>query len=302
MNMQAERDAHGVDKRQARLAFQRAASRYDEAAVLQREVGGRLAERLDYVRLKPRHILDLGCGTGFMGESLRRRYGRAWLLSLDFAPAMLREARRRLGVGRRLLRRDGFLCADAEHLPLRPRSFDLIVSNLTLQWCNDPDLAFAGLRRALRPGGLLMFTTFGPDTLKELRLSWQAADGHTHVNAFLDMHDIGDALLRAGFADPVLDVEHFTLTYENVRGLMDDLKILGAHNATSGRPRGLTGRARLRRMTTAYEAHRRNGLLPATYEVIYGHCWAPRQETEGGTEGGAVSIPLEALRGRRRQP
>ncbi len=301
MNGDSERNAYALDKRQARAAFHRAAAGYDAAAVLQREVGRRLAERLDYIRLKPRRILDLGAGTGFMGECLRQRYGRAWLLSLDFAPAMLHQARSRLGLGRRLLRRDGFLCADAEQLPLQPQSCDLIVSNLTLQWCNAPDHTFAELQRVLRPGALLMFTTFGPDTLKELRRSWQAADGHTHVNAFLDMHDIGDALLRAGFTDPVMDVEHFTLTYEKVRGLMDDLKALGAHNTTAGRPRGLTGREQLRRMTAAYEAYRRDGLLPASYEIIYGHCWVPVEE-QVKSRGDTVAVPIERIQGRRRRP
>ncbi|MFQ5488182.1 MAG: methyltransferase domain-containing protein, partial [Gammaproteobacteria bacterium] len=227
--------------------------------------------------------------------------GRAWILSLDFAPAMLQQARSRLGLGRRLLRRDGFLCADAEQLPLQPRSCDLLVSNLTLQWCNDPDRTFAGLQRVLRPGALLMFTTFGPDTLKELRHSWQAADGHSHVNAFLDMHDIGDALLRAGFADPVMDVEHFTLTYENARGLMNDLKALGAHNTTAGRPRGLTGREQLRRVTAAYEAYRQDGLLPASYEIIYGHCWVPL-EGQDKSHDNTVAVPIEHIQGRRPCP
>ncbi len=292
--------AFRLDKRRVRRAFEQAAATYDEAAVLQREVGRRLDERLEYIRIRPRTILDLGCGTGFTGALLRRRYRGAWLLSLDLAPAMLQRARRDLPLWRRLGRRDGFVCADAEHLPCRPESFDLVVSNLTLQWLNEPEATFAGLRQVLRPGGLFLFTTFGPDTLLELRRSWAAVDQDVHVHAFLDMHDIGDALMRAGFADPVLDVERFTLTYRELRQLMADLKCLGARNTAAGRPRGLTTPARLRRVARAYEAYRRDGLLPATYEVVYGHCWIPKA-TSPARKGPRrppqiASVPLERLR------
>ncbi len=292
-----------IDKRRSRQAFERAAPGYDETAVLQREVGRRLAERLDYVRLDPQAMLDLGSGTGAMGAHLRRRYPAAWLLSLDFAPAMLRHARGRLSALRRWRRRDAFLCADAESLPLKPRCLDLVISNLMLQWCNDLPATFAGLRRTLRPGGLFMFTTFGPDTLRELRRSWQAVDDETHVHAFLDMHDIGDLLLGAGFADPVMDVEYFTLTYAEVRDLMADLKALGARNAAEARSRGLLSRRRLRRMIAAYETQRRDGRLPATYEVIHGHCWAPASvpHRREGTPGiSRTTVPLTEIGGRGR--
>ncbi|HHH35307.1 MAG TPA: malonyl-[acyl-carrier protein] O-methyltransferase BioC [Gammaproteobacteria bacterium] len=293
--MNAEANPFTVDKRQARLSFERAAASYDDAAVLQREVGNRLAERLDYIRLSPRAVLDLGAGTGFLGGLLRRRYPRARILSLDFSIAMLRRARSGLPPLRRLLRRDAFLCADAEQLPLADASQDLVISNLTLQWCNELDRCFADIRRILRPGGLFMFTTFGPDTLRELRHSWRAVDSYNHVNAFLDMHDIGDALVHAGLADPVMDVERLTLTYAGVRDLMHDLKALGAHNATAGRARGLTGPAALRRMTAAYEAFRRpDGRLPATYEVIHGHCWAPLRRPDRGRPA-ETKVPVDHI-------
>lgn len=278
-----------VDKGRARASFDRAAGRYDEVAVLQAEVGRRLVGRLEGIRLDPAAILDLGAGTGRCSAALAARYPAAWLAALDFAPAMLARARARVpalaAVG-----------GDVEALPLADASFDLVLSNLTLQWCDDPEATFAGLLRVVRPGGLLLFTTFGPDTLGELRAAWGAADGHNHVNAFFDMHDIGDALLRAGWGDPVMDGERLTVTYREAAGLLADLKTMGAHNVTAGRPRGLTGRARLAAMTAAYERFRRpDGLLPASYEVIYGHAWRPAAARPAG-RGEPAAFPLEALR------
>ena len=276
-----------IDKTSARRSFDRAAATYDAAAVLQREIGDRMLERLDYVRLQPQTILDLGCGTGHAIGPLMKRYPKARLIALDFAPAMLNLARRRGS----WLKRPWCLCADAEALPLADHSVDLIVSNATLQWCNDLDATFRDWLRVLRPGGLLMFTSFGPDTLMELRKAWTAADGHSHVSPFADLHEVGDGLVRARFADPVMDAERFTLTYTQVRDLMRDLKYLGAHNATAARSRGLTGPRRLAAVEAAYEVHRQDGRLPATYEVVYGHAWAPLQRP---IEGG-VAIPVSAI-------
>jgi malonyl-CoA O-methyltransferase len=165
------------------------------------------------------------------------------------------------------------LCGDAEHLPLASESIDLLISSLTIQWCNDLQQTFAEFRRVLKPGGLLMFTTFGPDTLKELRQSWASVDQQGHVSSFLDMHDIGDTLLSAGMAEPVMDVEHFTLTYPDVVSIVRDLKDIGATNALQQRTRGLTGKQAYKAMQQAYESLRVNGTLPASYEVIYGHAW-----------------------------
>jgi len=261
-------DPYGIDKALLRGSFDRAAARYDEAAVLQHEVGQRLLERLDLVRLMPGLILDVGAGTGRATAALARRYERARVVALDLSLRMLRQARVRAP-------RPWPVCGDAVRLPLPDASADLIFSNLTLQWCSDLRAVFAEFRRVLRPGGLLTFSSFGPDTLKELRASWAAVDGATHVNAFVDMHNVGDALLHTGLVGPVMDVEHFTLTYGDVHGLMRDLKALGAHNMTAGRPRGLTGKNRLRAVIAEYECYRTEGRLPASYEVVYGHAWAP---------------------------
>lgn len=289
-------DPYRPERRWVRESFQRAAAQYDAAAVLQREVGGRLQERLEFVRLAPERVLDLGAGSGRTTRALMDRYRKARFVALDLAPAMLRQARRRAP----WLRRLPGVCADAANLPLAADSFDLVFSNLTLQWLDDLDAVFREVQRVLRPGGLFLFSSFGPDTLRELRQAWSAADGHTHVNAFIDLHDIGDALVRAQLADPVMEMEELRMTYSDVRALMRDLKTIGAHNVTAGRPRGLTGRGRLRAMTAAYEAHRdAEGRLPATYEVVYGHAWGTEAQPQRRTGQGEVAIPLHAL-GRRR--
>ena len=281
---------HPIDKTCARRSFERAAANYDRVAVLQREMADRLLSRLEYIRLAPQRILDLGAGTGYAIEPLTRRYPKAQMLALDFAHAMLLHARRR----GRWWRRPLCVCADAEALPLADQSGDLIVSNAAFQWCNDLERAFGECRRVLRPGGLLLFTTFGPGTLQELRAAWSQVDQYTHVSPFLDMHDIGDALVRARFADPVMDADRLTLTYDSVAGLMRDLKTLGARNATAARPRTLSGRARLDAVAQAYEVQRRDGRLPASYEVLYGHAWAAEVDAPV-CRGGEVAIPVSAI-------
>ncbi|HXD52714.1 MAG TPA: methyltransferase domain-containing protein, partial [Burkholderiales bacterium] len=177
-------------------------------------------------------------------------------------------------------------------LPLRSAAVGMVWSNLALQWVNDPPRAFAEFRRVLAPGGLLMFSTFGPDTLKELRAAYAGADRYTHVNRFVDMHDLGDMLVHAGFAAPVMDMEYMTLTYPEVRALMHDLKAIGAHNVTAGRRRGMTARATLAQVERNYEASRRDGRLPATFEVVYGHAWAPLPRS---TADGKTIIPIKTI-------
>ena len=267
--------AYRIDKKRVRASFGRAAAGYDEAAVMQREVLERMFSRLDLVKLQPDAILDAGCGTGLGVQRLAARYRNSWVMALDIATPMLRLAAGRQPWISRLVRqqRQSFVCGDIESLPLQDSCVDMVWSNLAMQWCNDPDLAFREFHRTLRPEGLLMFSTFGPDTLMELREAANADPTHTHVSRFLDMHDIGDALMRAGFANPVMDVERFTLTYDDVQSVMRDLKAIGASNATEGRPRGLEGKSFLQRLASHYERFRHEGKLPATYEVVYGHAW-----------------------------
>lgn len=287
MSDTAER-AYALERSAVRRSFNRASASYDQAAVLQTEVRARLLSRLDLVDLEPRAVLDLGAGTGHASRALLRRYPRAQVIALDLAEAMLQESSRRQGWLRRFRR----VCADAVRLPLRDAAVDLVYSNLMLQWCAELDQVFAEVRRILRPGGLFTFTTFGPDTLRELRAAWLAADEYTHVNRFIDMHDLGDALLRAGLAEPVLDVERYTLTYDDVRGLMCDLKTIGAHNVNAGRARGLTGRRRFSAMLAAYESWRSDGRLPASYEVVFGQAWGPLTARRLSSAASEVRIPV----------
>ena len=265
-----------IDKRSLRSAFEHAAESYDAAAVLQNEVCRRMLGRLEYLKHRPAAILDAGSGTGNALAGLGQRYPEARLIALDIALAMLRRGRQRLPWWKGLFTRGvQAVCGDIERLPLKDASVGMVWSNLALQWVNDLPRAFAEMRRVLVPGGLLMFSTFGPDTLKELRRAYQDIDRHTHVNRFIDMHDIGDLLVSGGFGDPVMDMEHFTLTYGDVRELMRELKAIGARNVTRGRPNGLSGKRVLDAVTRNYEAFRRDGRLPATFEVVYGHAWAP---------------------------
>jgi malonyl-CoA O-methyltransferase len=265
-----------VDKRHVRRAFEHAAATYDAAAVLQHEVCARALERLDYIRLEPTAILDAGSGTGNALAGLSKRYPRARIVALDIALSMLALGRKRRPKWKNLLgarSSPAAVCGDIEQLPLAAASVGMVWSNLALQWARDLQQALGEMHRVLAPGGLLMFSTFGPDTLKELRGAYAGTDRHTHVNRFIDMHDIGDMLVKAGFADPVMDMEVFTLTYAEVRDLMRDLKSIGAHNVTQGRPAGLSGKSMLADVARNYEKLRRDGRLPASFEVIYGHAW-----------------------------
>jgi malonyl-CoA O-methyltransferase len=281
-------ERYRIDRSAMRAAFDGASETYDESAVLQARVREELIDRLSLVALEPGVVLDLGAATGSAARSLAQRYPAALIVALDVSPAMLRRAASRSLV----------VCADATRLPLATASVDLVYSNLMLQWCDEPDAVFAEAHRVMRPGGFLSFSTFGPDTLSELRAAWSAADGFSHVNRFIDMHDIGDALVRAGFTEPVMDVERVCLTYPDVLALMRDLKAIGAHNVTIGRARGLTGRARLARMTEAYEPRRQAGRLPATYEVVYGAAWRGQEPSSARVVGGEARIPIGAIRRR----
>lgn len=279
-------DVYKIDKARVRASFDRAAKTYDAAAVLQAEVRQRMLDRLDLIKISPELILHAGCGTGHASQALGKRFKQSRVVALDIALGMLRQTAQQQSLMRRLLGRQASICADIEQLPLASQSVDLLWSNLAIQWCNDLDAAFSEMHRVLQPEGLLMFSTFGPDTLKELRQASAADPAHVHVSRFIDMHDIGDAIVRAGFSAPVLDVEHFTLTYNDVVAVMRDLKAIGAHNAADGRPRGLLGKGFLQQLTENYEQFRLAGKLPATFEVVYGHAWKPeaRPQLDNGVE------------------
>jgi malonyl-CoA O-methyltransferase len=282
------------DRRHVRRSFDRAALTYDAAAALQREVCDRVVERLDFIKQVPRRVLDLGCGTGYGTAKLAARYGDARVVALDLAESMLPLALKagapegwaKMSAWFQTPRRHA-VCADAEALPLAHASIDLVFSNLTMQWC-DPKRLFAEARRVLTPGGLLMFSTFGPDTLKELRSVFATVDALPHVNSFIDMHDLGDELVHAGFADPVMDMEIITVTYADLKALLMELKAIGAHNVLPGRERGLMGRQRWEKLIAEYDKLRKDGRLPSTYEVVYGHAWKPLQDKRKLPDGTQV--------------
>ena len=278
-----------IDKKMVRRAFSRAAAGYDASAVLQREVCTRMLERLDFIRLKPARLLDAGSGTGWGGRQLAERYPDAEIISLDIAIGMLQNAKGRASWWQKLFggRKQMAVCADVEALPLMSNSVEMVWSNLALQWCNDLPATFVELHRVLKSEGLAMFSTFGPDTLKELRQAFNGVDDKNHMNRFADMHDIGDMLVQAGFSEPVMDMEYITLTYDDVRGVLQDLKAIGAHNTTEGRGKGLMGKAAFGRLLANYEKLRRDGKLPATYEIVYGHAWKPQPRV---TSDGAAII------------
>ncbi len=259
-----------LDKKITRKHFEKAAENYDAAAVLQREIAKRMGERLDYIKLQPKAVLDAGCGTGFITKDLLKRYPKSQVIALDLALNMMRKTKQQGS----WLRKPKLICGDADQLPLKPESIDLIVSNFMIQWSNDLTQTFAGFHGVLAPNGLLLFSTFGPDTLKEMRESWASIDATPHTSDFVDMHEIGDALLKAGFINPVTDMELITMTYSSVRQLMKDIKQIGASNTDSARSKGLMGKQKLEAFEQAYEQFKTiDGLYPASWEVIYGHAW-----------------------------
>lgn len=296
------------DTRQVRRAFSRSAASYDAAAALQHAVEARLLESLDYLddpalgRSPPTVVVDLGCGPGRAAAAMRQRWPRARVLALDLALPMLREAGKR-GGGRWPIRKPvERVCADVRALPLLEGSVDVLFSNLCLQWVEDLPATFAGFRRVLRPGGLLLVSTFGADTLWELRDAFAQADAVPHVSPFAGIGQFGDALVHAGFRDPVLGRDLDTTTYADLAALMRELRAIGATNALRSRRHTLTGRARFAAAAAAYESLRRaDGVLPATWETITAMAWAPEPGApirEGGFD--VTAVPLARIPIRRR--
>jgi malonyl-CoA O-methyltransferase len=290
-------DDFRLDRHQVRRAFGRAAATYEAHDVLQREVQSALLERLQFHQAAPTRVLDLGAGTGRGSALLKKKYPRAQVIALDLAVPMLHAARRHNGWLKPFAR----VAGEAARLPLPDHCIDLLHSNLCVQWCDDVPALFAECVRVLRPGGFLALSTFGPDTLRELRAAWAESDQQPHVGRFLDMHDLGDAMLNAGLRDPVLDVARYTLTYAEPADVLRELKGLGATNADAARRRGLTGKARFRRMLDAYERQRVDGRIPATWEVVTAHAVGPPRGQPRRAPGGGdiASFSVEQLRGSR---
>lgn len=288
------------DRRHIQRAFSRSAVSYDTAAVLQHEVEKRLLESLDYYgEHAPAVVLDVGSGPGRAAAAMRQRWPRAQVVAIDLALPMLRQAKKNAGWWKPFSR----VCADARALPVADGSVDVLFSNLCLQWVEDLPAVFAGFRRALKPGGMLLCSTFGPDTLIELRQSFEQADSVPHVSPFPVINQFGDALVAAGFRDPVLDRDRFTLTYPDLAALMRELRAMGATNALQTRRHTLTGRARFAAASAAYESLRSGeGRLPSTWEAIYAHAWSPAPGAPVRDAGGEVAaVPLSQIPIRRRR-
>jgi malonyl-CoA O-methyltransferase len=267
-----------VDARVARRRFERAAKTYAGASRIEAEIGSRMLERLDYIKLAPKRVLDAGSGPGRDAALLGKRYPQAQIVALDFARGMLDQER---GLFARLFSRNEkhSLCANFERLPLAAGSVDMLWSNMALHWAADPAAALREFHRVLAVDGLLMFSTLGPDTLAELR----SAAGEARVHPFADMHDHGDMLVAAGFAEPVMDMERVTLLYGDGAALLADLSASGQTCAAAGRAQGLAGRGFRTALLARLDAQRRDGKLPVSYEVVYGHAWkaAPKRTADG---------------------
>jgi len=287
---------HSVsEKKRIKQHFDARAQHYESSAVLQRTVCNEMLQRLDLTRIEPARILDAGCGTGWGTQGLLQKYKKARVISLDLSSEMLRQTKAKGS----WLRKPQLICADAEQIPLADESVDLVFSSLMLQWC-DYRKVFAEFRRVLKPDGLLMFSSFGPDTLHELKSSWHKVDDQPHVNEFVDMHDLGDELIQVGLAEPVMDMDMMTLTYQDAMAVMADLKAIGANTTLKSqqqtRSQGLVTPGKLKRVIEYYESFRINDLLPASYEVVYGHAWKTRPR-KTKFESGEVSIaPQDILR------
>jgi len=278
------------EKKRIQKHFNSRASCYESSAVLQKEVCARMLERLSWIKNKPAMILDAGAGTGWGTQGLLSYYKSSAVIAMDLSVSMLRQTKKKGGI----FRKPGLLCADAERLPLADNTFDLIFSSLMLQWCH-PEKVFQEFLRILRPGGLLMFSTFGPDTLKELRHSWSVVDQAMHVNEFIDMHDLGDSLLASGFAEPVMDMDMMTLTYDDAMTVMTDLKKIGANTPVNRNMKGLLTPGKLQKVIAQYEMFRQNDCLPASFEILYGHAWKS-DKMSGRRLGGEIQIPVENVK------
>lgn len=307
-------DRPAIDARRVRQLFEGAdRSREDFVA---REVAGRMAERLEYIKIDPARALDAGSGKGDDLARLRKRFPQAEWHALDFAASRLQASRaveraslsfferlgRDLNLGRirRKTASPHWICADFAQLPLAPRSLELIWSNLALHWHDQPHTVFPEWARVLKTGGLVLFSAFGPDTLKEVSNAFAAIQGDVaapSVHPFTDMHDYGDMLVAAGFTTPVMDMERLTLTYADPAGLWRDVRALGGNTLTLRR-RGLLGRRAYERLSRALDMQRdADGRYRLSFEIIYGHAWKGEPRT---TADGQAIVRLERPAGRAR--
>ena len=279
-------DQPSLDKARVRATFNKAALRYENFDFLQKEVANRLLQRLEVKNNNVKMVLELGCGTGRIIPSLQKTFAKSRLVCVDMAETMLMMARK--ANSSMFKKKKFFICADAENLPFKPGSIDVVYSNLSIQWCPDPLQVFSNVNRLLnKSGGFFVFSTLGPDTLKELRESFEGYSSFSHTTQFLDMHQIGDYLANVGMQNVVIERETLTVNYEEPLNLMKDLKGLGATNASSMRNKNLTSPDTIRKVIASYNRKKIDGKIPATYEVIFGRASSSNSK-DGETEGEKV--------------
>ena len=249
-----------LDKINIKRSFAKASDSYDALAGLQREIGLALLKRHNITELSG-VILDLGCGTGFLTRELKQFSGDKTIIAMDIAIPMLQEARSKCDVM--------FSCVDIESLPVQDNSIDWIFSNLAFQWCTDLVGVFENFKRVLKPGGRLIFSSFGPQTLCELKWAWAKVDNYSHVNNFFSVQQLCEFMQQAGIQDIQIENSQHRSEYLNVMALMEELKGIGAHNVTVNRKKGFTTKTQWKNMNVAYESLVENGCLPATFDVIY---------------------------------
>lgn len=272
-------------------AFNAHAEQYEQAAIIQHEIGERLFERLQYLKINPRYILDLGCGPGYFTRRLKKHYPKAHVLGVDLAYVMLKQAKAKQGWRQKW----ALVTGDMATMPFVSGLFDLVFANQVLHWAESLGCVMSELNRVMNTEGCLMFSTLGPDTFCELRRAWATVDKHAHINNFTDMHDIGDHLLAEHFLDPVVDMEVLTAHYQTLPQLLHALKSQGVRNVNAARNSGLTGKQAWRGFEQAVSTFRtKQGKFPLTYEVVYGHAWKGEQRRlEKGTE---TMISVDQLR------
>lgn len=270
--------------------FNTHAADYAQAAVVQHEIGERLFERLHYLKIKPRYVLDIGCGPGVFSKKLKKHYPEAQIIGVDVAFAMLNQAKSNQGWRRKW----GLVNADMTALPFPAGLFDVVFANQVIHWVNPLSAVISELNRVMAPGGCLMFSTLGPDTFCEIRNAFATVDRHAHVNDYPDMHDVGDGLLKAYFLDPVVDMEMLTAHYASLPNLLQALKTLG-RNIHPARHRGLTGKLAWKKFEQSMLTQcTPEGKYPLTYEIVYGHAWKGAQRrTDKGVE---TMISVAALK------
>jgi malonyl-CoA O-methyltransferase len=271
-------------------SFSRQASVYESSALVQREIGERMFERLTYLAMQPTYILDLGSGTGYFSEKLKKRYPEAFIISLDISLPMLNQAQAKQSS----LTRGGLVQADFMCLPFEDAVFDLIFANQVIHWANDYEVLFQEIHRVLKPEACFFFSTLGPDTFKELNQAWRDVDQFAHTNAFVDMHLIGDELLKQDFLDPVMDREDLCLHYPSVIQLLKSLKAQGVCNMNPQRNAGLTTPRVFEKFKQAYTSMLTpDGLVPLSYEVVQGHAWKGQVHT--GKNGREMLFSIDRL-------